>query len=124
MKRVILVFILVAGVLSCGENEENTGESTGSATQETVGERLFNTYCTQCHSLNENRIGPALKGSFAKWDYDTARISSFIRNARESINSGDPRAVAVAEEYNYALMTPMPQLDDEDIKHLLEYMAE
>lgn len=126
MKKAILIIACSFAIFSCGSGDEESNKKNPYSTadeQPDPGARLFKTYCVQCHSLDEARIGPPLRGSFAHWDYDTARISSFIRNARETINSGDPRAVAVAEEYNYALMTPMPQLSDEEISALLAYMA-
>ena len=120
--------LVLAGILLCTAcGEESNDSSSGADTQKvevSKGEQIFRSSCMACHGLDEARIGPALKGTFASWNYDTARITAFIRNAGETIKAGDPRAVKVAEEWNNALMTPMPHLTDNDIKAILEYIAE
>ena len=121
---ILITTIVFLGLLSCGSEEGNTGSSeTTAAAEMSKGKELFNNYCLQCHSLVTNKVGPSLRGAFEHWDNDTARITAFIKNARQAIDNGDPRAVEVAEEWNNALMTPMPHLTDEDIAALLEYMA-
>lgn len=109
--------------ISCGPAEEKTTESSAGAAKVLTGAQVFNNNCYQCHSLDQAKIGPPLSGVFAKWDNDTSRIAAFIRNSKESIHNADPRALQVAEEWNNALMTPMPHLTDKDIDLLLEYMA-
>lgn len=111
---------------SCGAGDEGQRKETSSSTisEQSNGELLFNKYCTQCHGVNEDRLGPALKGSLARWNNDTTRITAFIRNAGATIESGDPRAVQVAKDWNNALMTPMPFLTDGDIRDLLEYLEQ
>lgn len=123
--KVITVILISLLFVACGSDRGADNSSESKKTVEmTKGQQLFNNYCLQCHSLVKDKLGPNLKGAFARWDYDTARISAFIRNAQDVINMGDPRAIEVAKEWNHALMTPMPHLSDEDIKALLEYMAE
>lgn len=123
---ILVVLVSILFFSACGSEEEKPeGNPYSTAAKEpSKGGKLFKQYCVQCHSLDKDKIGPALKGVFANWNYDTTRITAFIRNARETINAEDPRAVAVAEKWNYALMTPMPHLTDDDIKAILEYIAE
>ncbi len=123
---ILLSAALCIGIMSCGdEPETKKGNPYSTADQETSkGGQLFNNYCVQCHALDRDKVGPALKGAFAHWDYDTARIRSFIINASEVIQSGDPRAVQVAKDWNNALMTPMPHLSSDDVDAILEYIAE
>lgn len=121
MKYVLPALMAICMLASCGE-EKPAEKATTAKAEKSKGEQLFNNYCMQCHGVNEDRIGPALKGSLSRWDNDTARITKFIRNARESIQNGDPRAVKVAQEWNNALMTPMPFLSDSDIADILEYI--
>lgn len=126
MRVYIFAAIACLALSSCGSEEETKkGNPYSTAAQEeTKGGQLFNSYCVQCHALDEDRIGPALRGAFTHWDNDTARISAFIRNSKQAIESGDVRAVEIADKYNRALMTPMPHLSDDDINALLEYIAE
>lgn len=127
MKYSILLLLAVCvGIMSCGdEPESKKGNPYSTADQEpSKGGQLFNNYCVQCHALDKDKIGPKLQGAMAHWDNDTARIAAFIRNAKQTIDAGDPRAVKIANDYNHALMTPMPHLSDEDINAILEYIAE
>jgi hypothetical protein len=57
-----------------------------------------------------------------KWDNDTTRIGMFIKSSQESIHNGDKRAKEVYEEYNETIMPSMPQLTDNDINELIDYM--
>ncbi len=122
--RSLITIGLVILFASCGSEEEAASSTeTGAKVEMSHGQKLFNDYCLQCHSLVANKVGPSLRGALERWDNDTSRIAAFIKNAKETIDSGDPRAVQVAEEWNNTLMTPMPHLTDEDIAALLEYMA-
>ena len=94
-KYISIVAIGMLLIAACASEEEQTTTSEHEVVNEvSKGQRLFNDYCLQCHSLTTDKIGPALKGSLEHWDNDTTRISAFIRNARKTIDSGDPRAVA------------------------------
>lgn len=120
--RVLAPVVGMVLLCACGNSEE--GNTTNNNAPISKGQQLFNTYCLQCHSLDKDKMGPALKGAIKHWDNDTARIAAYIRDAEETIANGDPRAVEVAEEWNHAMMPPMPQLSDEEINAILEYIAE
>lgn len=124
--RKILIISSLVLLIACGDesSKRNTNTKENAAKHATKGAQLFNNYCLQCHGLNDDKIGPKLAGVLARWDNDTSRIAAFIRNPQKVIASGDKRAVAVAKEWNYAMMTPMPHLSDAEINALLEYMAE
>lgn len=123
---ILLAAVICFGIMSCGDEPETKKKNPYStADQEpSKGGQLFNNYCVQCHALDKDKLGPALKGAFARWDNDTSRIRAFIINAGKAIESGDPRAVQVAKDWNNALMTPMPHLSDDDVNAILEYIAE
>lgn len=107
---------------SCDEGTQPEDKTTTATVQKSKGEQLFNNYCVQCHAVTSDKIGPALKGALARWENDTTRITKFIRNANESIKSGDTRAVQVAKDWNNALMTPMTFLTDADVAEILDYI--
>ena len=73
--------LVLAGILLCTAcGEESNDSSSGADTQKvevSKGEQIFRSSCMACHGLDEARIGPALKGTFANWNYDTARITAF-----------------------------------------------
>lgn len=120
-----LLAVIALTTSSCGSEEatQQTPSATEAKPVMTEGHTLFINNCIQCHNIKKDKIGPALNGVLARWDNDTVRIRHFIQNSSEAIRANDPRAVAVYEKWNKALMTPMPHLSDGDIDKLLEYIA-
>lgn len=125
MKRIIAVSIITIFIASCGNYENRTSDT--EAANNTVpaydlGKDLFVQNCTQCHKINDNMIGPALKGAMKRWDDDTVAIRSFIKNSSQLIKDGNARAIEVYHKWNKSLMTPMPHLTNEDIDAILDYI--
>lgn len=125
MKQALAVILSVLVLSSCGNSESTTNNAPGTEAETPAhpGEQIFINNCQQCHAVGMDKIGPKLEGSFARWDNDTARFRAFVRNSPDMIQAGDPRAVQVAKEWNYTLMTPMPHLTDKDIDLILEYIS-
>ena len=86
------------------------------------GKALFNSNCAACHKLDGKSTGPALRGVADR--RDRAWLDQWIRNSSAMIKAGDPIAVKLFEENNKAIMTPFPQLTDEDITNILAYTSE
>ncbi|WP_276133263.1 c-type cytochrome [Polluticoccus soli] len=124
MKQAIGIILSALVLASCGNSENTTGAitETPAETMVSAGEQIFINNCAQCHTVKADKIGPKLEGALARWDNDTTRFRAFVRSSQEMINAGDPRAVQVAKEWNYAMMTPMPHLTDKDIDQVLEYI--
>lgn len=77
--------------------------------------------CRACHNIDGPKlIGPNLKGITQR--HDTAWLLRFIRNSQEVIQSGDPVAVKLFEEYNKIPMPPHPDLTDAQIKDMIAYI--
>ncbi len=83
------------------------------------GMQLFNQYCASCHNFNENVIGPNLAGITSniskKWLVD------FIKNPKQSIESGDERATALYEKYK-VYMPSFETIKEDDLEHLLAFI--
>ena len=108
---------------ACGNSDTAATQNTQDDGQPmSKGKAIFNANCMQCHRLHQRSVGPALEGTMARWDNDTARISAFIHNSQEAISKGDPRAKKVYDENHDALMTPMPHLSAADINELIDYI--
>lgn len=87
--------------------------------QESDGAQLF-VVCSACHSIGQGkRIGPDLYGVNDR--HSEEWLIRFIRNSQEVIQSGDPVAVQLFEEYNKVPMPPN-NLTDEEILVLLDYI--
>ena len=83
------------------------------------GKYYYDLYCSSCHSLNNQSIGPALAGITELEDPDWLR--SFIRNAPEMIDGGDKRAKALLATYRQ-YMPAFPMLQDSNIDCILAYL--
>jgi mono/diheme cytochrome c family protein len=87
------------------------------------GKELFVNNCAQCHAkdMKTKLTGPALAGVEAKWG-DKPSLYKWIRNSQAMIASGDPRAVAIWNEYKPTVMNNFPNLKDEEIDNILAYI--
>lgn len=87
------------------------------------GKALFRQYCGACHAKNMKSAatGPALGGAQERWDDDEA-LYAWIRNSQALIAEGHPRAVELWNEYKPTVMTAYPDLTDDQIGSILEYI--
>ncbi len=88
---------------------------------EEKGKTLFQQRCSACHKLNQKLIGPPLAGVHQR--REKAWFFKFVANSQAMIQAGDPVAVKVYEEYNRQVMTPFPDLTDEDLEALWSYLS-
>lgn len=86
------------------------------------GKELFNTLCAACHKLDAKATGPALRNVAEK--HDREWLYSWIKNSSAMIKAGDPVAVKLFNENNQAVMTPFPQLSNQDIDNILAYTSQ
>ncbi|MEZ4777826.1 MAG: cytochrome c3 family protein [Flavobacteriaceae bacterium] len=83
------------------------------------GETLFKANCAACHNLYKKMTGPALFGVGDK--YEKEWLYKWVKNSQDLVKSGDAQAVKIFEENNGAVMTPFPQLTNEDIDNIIAY---
>ncbi len=92
------------------------------------GKKLFNANCAACHKLDGPMTGPALRNIEKKIAEDAGLdrtwITAWIHNSSGLIKSGDAYANKIFKQYNNAIMSPFPQLSDQDISDILAYTAE
>jgi len=84
------------------------------------GPGLFQQKCAACHTIGKGRlVGPDLKNiTLSK---ERSWLVSFIHSSQTVIQSGDPDAKAIFEEYNRILM-PDAGLTDAEIEAVLNYI--
>lgn len=84
------------------------------------GEEIFKSLCAPCHRTDTRRtVGPGLKGVSEKRGEEWVR--NWIIDNKAMIQSGDPDAVAVWEEYKID-MPPFKQISDAEMDDLILYM--
>jgi mono/diheme cytochrome c family protein len=90
-----------------------------------AGKTIFINNCAQCHNKNmkEKLTGPPLAKAVENWNGEMKRMYSWVRNSQAMIASGDPRAVAIAKEYNGSVMSSFSGLKDADIDNIFAYVA-
>lgn len=119
MRSISLFFRNVAKSLILVSFLSSAAVSTANAQDAKAGAAIFKQKCTACHGIEKAVVGPALKGIDTK--YDEAWLIKWIRNAPSFIASGDAQAVK-ASEYSPAMMSAFPELSDDDIKNIIEYV--
>lgn len=125
MKRsVVLLFAGALLLLSCGQNQNNSSENANvSATPADHGKELFMSNCAQCHSLNQDKMGPKLGGVLGRWNNDTTQLISFIKNSQQVIgNNSNAYAAKLFHTWNEAAMPAFPNLQDKDVKDIIAYI--
>lgn len=84
------------------------------------GQTLFTTKCVACHTIGNGRlVGPDLKGVYKK--YNSKYFIKWIKSS-QSVIATDAKAKALFEEYNSIVMPDFPDLKDNDIKGIVDYI--
>ncbi|MGY6521022.1 MAG: c-type cytochrome [Mongoliitalea sp.] len=108
-------FLLLGSGVMAANPEVSDSEEAISA-----GKSIFNSNCRACHRLDQNNVGPALRGVTERRTLDWA--TKFIRNSQALIASGDADAVALYNQWNQTLMPAHEFLSDDDVMNLLAYI--
>jgi cytochrome c2 len=126
MKAALVATLALAIALTASCNNNNADKpGTGTTQQASLpeqGKAIFMQNCTTCHLKNTAVSGPAVAGVLGRWNNDTAHLKAFIRNPSKLISEGFPAAVAASQKANGAMMTPWPNLSDEELNALIAYM--
>ena len=120
------------GPFSCGTTTINrpnlsihdTTDYNQISEQIAQGKALFKNNCAACHNKNmkDDLTGPALAGVQDRWKGREELLYQFIRNSQAVIASGDRYAVDLYKAWAKNVMTPFPNLSDEEIESLLLYI--
>lgn len=86
------------------------------------GENIFKNNCAQCHATSDEvLVGPGLKGVRQRTPGE-AWLQKWIRNSANVIASGDAYAVQVYNKFQKIPMSTFPNLTDDDITSILDYI--
>lgn len=85
------------------------------------GETLFKLNCSLCHTIGQGKlIGPDLTNISDRRDLEW--IKKFIRSSQSLVQSGDPVAQSLFNEFNQMLMPDQQTLTMEQINAILDYI--
>lgn len=84
------------------------------------GKSIFTTRCASCHNVNKVLTGPALAGVDERRSMDW--IISFVKSSQTLVKNGDKTAVELFEQFNKIPMPDHPDLTDDNIKSIVEYI--
>lgn len=124
MKKILILSGLSSTLLfACNNNQgKNAGSQPAPSSMGPDAQALFRAKCAVCHEVKTDKIGPALSGSLARWGNDTSRLKEFISNSAKVIKSGDEYAYTLFQKWHQSEMPSFPDLSDEEIKALIEYI--
>ncbi len=106
----IVVLVLVIANTVCYSSEADQLE----------GAAYFKQMCTACHTINGgNLVGPDLANVHERRSDEW--LQKFITSSQTLINSGDPDAVAVFEQFNKIVM-PDPPFSGDQIVAIITYI--
>lgn len=95
--------------------------ATTSATYAAEGSEIFRANCATCHSVGKGKlVGPDLKN--VEQRFESKWLTKWIRSSQALVNANDPKAVEIFNANNKIPMPDFAQLNDEEIKSLLEYI--
>ena len=84
------------------------------------GKTIFISRCASCHNINKIMTGPALAGVDERRSIDW--IINFIHSSQTMVKKGDKDAVALFDKFNKVPMPDHPDLTEENIKSIVEYI--
>jgi mono/diheme cytochrome c family protein len=113
LKRISWVFALLLAAQSV---------ALAAPTKE-EGKTLFGANCASCHNRNmkDKMTGPALGDVEKRWS-SKKNLYAWIRNSQAYLNTGDPYATALYNEYGKSQMNAFPNLTDDQVASLLLYI--
>jgi len=95
----------------------------GGKTYAIDGESVFKANCAACHKIDKDFVGPALKGSQARWEENSSldNLYKWVQNSGELIDNGDGYAKKLFAKFNSMPMPPQA-VTNEEIDALFEYV--
>jgi len=81
---------------------------------------IFTSRCASCHNVNKVVVGPALALVDERHSIDW--IIQFVQSSQSLVKKGDKDATALFEKFNKIPMPDHPDLTEENIKSIVEYI--
>ena len=89
------------------------------------GKAVFNSKCASCHKMGKDMTGPDLQGIIGKWDGNVQGLHTWIKNYKDAIAQGIPRAKQIVGWNASADMNVFGNsITDAEIDAVLKYADE
>jgi mono/diheme cytochrome c family protein len=119
MKGYLYIFLLVGSLLFAAQANGQAIPTDDAAISS--GLALFNKNCQQCHAVNEQVVGPALKNVYER--RNVPWLINFIKYPQKVIDGGDAYAQDLYKKYKQ-YMPNHDFLKDEEILQILAYVQD
>lgn len=102
----------------------STASTSKKEIKNVAGKNLFQNNCQTCHALNKSLTGPALAGveNRGPWG-DRKNLVKWVKNPAAMIGE-NAYAKDLAKQYNGQIMPSFPQLSEEQIGNIFDYIKE
>jgi mono/diheme cytochrome c family protein len=117
--------VAITELAVCGVVDTAPNIPEGKIETYAIGKTIFKNYCASCHNKNmkDDMTGPALGGVEKRWaDYPREDLYGWIRNSQQLVSEEHPRAISLVKEWDNIVMSPFPNLTDEEIEGVLLYV--
>ncbi len=120
VKMAYKVLLSLSLILYCGSLYNAYGQAEPQEIFR-AGKASFTTYCSPCHSVHQEKMGPMLASITRKRSEEW--LLAFIRNSQQVILSGDEYANFLFQQYNQAVMPSFKKLPEKEIQRILFYIG-
>jgi len=138
MKRYMIMLSAVSIMAACGGNEgANTGsdsttsssESSESASSGDISQNpdyqkgldlIGSSDCLTCHKVSEKLVGPAYQDVANKYAGQDTAVTYLAHRIINGVGPDDPHNWGT--ETNNAVMTPHPQVSQQDAEQMVKYV--
>lgn len=90
----------------------------------TKGKQLFEANCSSCHNPLRDATGPALYGKEDLVPGGRKWIYTWVQNSQAVLAGGDKYAQGLFTQFNKVVMPSFPQLSNQDIDNILDYVKQ
>ena len=124
MTRTIISIFITLLFFGCESNDTSIQKNIYPKAKfvNETGKKLFATQCASCHKVNVEMTGPALKNVESRWP-DKKKLYAFIKNSTVVIAT-DNYAAQLFKNYNETVMPPHPDLNNNQIDSILNYIGQ
>jgi len=110
-----------AAPVAAGATASAGGASSDAVAHAKEGKKIFDNTCTACHKIGGKLIGPALEGVKKRWGGDMTKLTAYIHNPAKFFTT-DAYVEKLVKDANGVLMAGQPQLSDQQVADVIEYV--